>query len=136
MTERPTVYQVPADEQDVRELEQLVAQIEIGFNRKDAAVLDGRFTADAVLVVPDGTVLHGWDDLFTYHTARLAGPIKDWTTRVNVLAVLPLRPDIAVVHLRQDTSTPQETFSNRGTIVAVKKDNSWWISAMHNTNVA
>ncbi|TDB79825.1 SgcJ/EcaC family oxidoreductase [Micromonospora sp. KC721] len=136
MNERPAVYQVPADERDVRELEQLVAQIEIGFNHKNPAVLDGRFTDDAVLVVPDGTVLRGWDDLFAYHTARLTGPVKEWTTRIAVTAVLPLRTDVAVVHVRQDTSTPQGTFGNHGTIVAVKKDEAWWIAAMQNTNVA
>ncbi|MGW5266510.1 SgcJ/EcaC family oxidoreductase [Microbispora sp. NPDC004025] len=135
MTERPNAYHFSADEHDIRQIERLVRDIEVGFNGKDAAVLDGRFTADAILTVPDGTMLRGWDELFAYHTARLTGPVSDWSTRLSILSVSSLSTDIAVVHVRQDTTTPDRAFSNHGIIVAVKKDDSWWISAMQNTTV-
>ncbi|MEV4009849.1 SgcJ/EcaC family oxidoreductase [Nonomuraea angiospora] len=135
MIERPNAYHAITEEHDVRQIERLVADIETGFNRKDAAVLDRRFTADAILTVPDGTTLRGWDELFAYHTARLAGPVSDWSTRLSILSVSPLSTEIAVVHVQQDTTTPDRAFSNHGIIVAVKKDDSWWISAMQNTNV-
>ncbi|WP_171074280.1 SgcJ/EcaC family oxidoreductase [Nonomuraea basaltis] len=135
MKMRPRAYRLPADAQDVRHLEELVADIEAGFNRKDAAVLDGRFTADAILTVPDGTTLRGWDDLFAYHTARLAGVVRDWSTRISVLSVSPLSTDIAVVQVEQHTTTPERAFTNHGTIVAIKKERRWWISAMQNTTV-
>lgn len=136
MTARPHAYRPATDEQDVRDLEEVVADIEAGFNRKDAALLDGRFTADAILTVPDGTTLRGWDDLFAYHTARLAGAVRDWSTRVSVLDMGFLTAEIAVVQVEQHTTTPDRAFTNHGTIVAIKKEGAWWISAMHNTNVA
>ncbi|GAA2681579.1 SgcJ/EcaC family oxidoreductase [Nonomuraea recticatena] len=135
MTERPYAFHLPADEHDVRRIEELVAQLEAGFNRKDAATLDGPFTRDAAVTAPDGTTLRGWDELFAYHTARLAGPVSDWSTHMSVLRVSPLSPEIAVVHVRQDTTTPDRTFSNHGLLVVTKKDRTWWISAMQNTNV-
>ncbi|MEU4510357.1 SgcJ/EcaC family oxidoreductase [Nonomuraea wenchangensis] len=119
----------------MRQIEGLVRDIEAGFNGKDAAVLDGRFTADAILTVPDGTTLRGWDEIFAYHRARLAGPVSDWSTRLSTLSVSPLSPEVAIVHVRQDTTTPDRAFSNHGIIVAVKKDDAWWSSAMQNTNV-
>ncbi len=136
MTGRPSAYTVPVDEHDARRIEELVARVEDGFNRKDAATLDGPFTRDAVVTVPDGTTLRGWDDLFAYHTARLAGPVNDWNTRMSVLDVRPLSPGVAVAHVRQDTTTPDRTFGNRALLVVVEKDGTWWICAMQNTTVA
>ncbi|MEW9554896.1 SgcJ/EcaC family oxidoreductase [Nonomuraea sp. NPDC050783] len=136
MTDRPTVYAPFAAERDARDLQQLIAQIETGFNQKNAAVLDGPFSDDAVVIVPDGTILRGWRNLFDYHTARLAGPVTGWTTRIEILSISSPAPDLAILHLRQDTTTPQGAFANHGTVVAVKQDGTWWISAMQNTNVA
>ncbi|WP_280264047.1 SgcJ/EcaC family oxidoreductase [Nocardia wallacei] len=132
---RPAAYGPPVTEQQLRELEELVASIETGFNDKDAAVLDGRFTRDAVVIVPDGTTLRGWDELFAYHTARLRGPVADWTTRIHVVGAHALGPDTAVVHMRQRTTTPQGDFSNHGTAVVVRRDGAWWFAALQNTNV-
>lgn len=135
MSERPHAYLAHVDATDTAQLEALVATIEEGFNRKDATILDGRFTADAVLVVPDGTVLRGWTELFAYHGARLDGPVRDWTTRLSVTGIGRPGPEVAVVHVRQETTTPDRSFANHGTIVAVKRDGAWWIAAMQNTNV-
>lgn len=125
MTTRPTVYGPAVAEQDRRDLKRLLAQIETGFNRKDAAVLDGPFSDDAVVIVPDGTVLRGWSDLFDYHTARLNGPVTGWTTHIEIMDISSPAPGLAILHLRQDTTTPQGTFVNHGTVVAVKKDDTW-----------
>ncbi|MGW1998068.1 SgcJ/EcaC family oxidoreductase [Embleya sp. NPDC001921] len=136
MTARPSVYGPAVSGQDRRDLEQLIAQIETGFNQKDPAVIDGPFSDDAVVIVPDGTVLRGWSNLFEYHTARLNGPVTGWTTRITMTDISSPAPDLAILHLRQDTTTPQGAFANHGTAVAVRKDGAWWISAMQNTNVA
>ena len=135
MTSRPTAFTTPLGDEDVAELAGLLADLETGFNDKVADVLDRPFTADAVVVVPDGTVIRGWDDLFAYHTARLATAVATWTTRVMVLSASSPGPDTALVHFRQETTTPGGGFANHGTAFAVRRDGSWWISALHNTNV-
>ncbi|MFB4315811.1 SgcJ/EcaC family oxidoreductase [Actinomadura sp. 21ATH] len=134
-TGRPAVNS-GVDEADLARLRRLVADLEDGFNRKRAAVLDRPFAADAVVVVPDGTLIRGWDDLFAYHTARLAGAVADWRTRVTLLDAASPNPGTAVLHLRQETTGPDLAFANHGTAVAVRRDGAWWISALQNTNVA
>lgn len=121
---------------DSRQIAALVAGLADGFNRKDADVLDRQVAADAVMVAPDGTLLRGWDDLYAYHSARLAGPVVEWHTAFTILSVTPLSPDVAVVHTRQDTTTPDGGLSNHGTCVVTRRDGAWWIAAMHSTNLA
>ncbi|MFD0898940.1 SgcJ/EcaC family oxidoreductase [Actinomadura sediminis] len=132
---RPAVH-TPVDGADLAALRRLVTDIEDGFNGKRAAILDRPFAADAVVVVPDGTMIRGWDDLFAYHTARLAGPVADWRTRVTLLDAVSPSPGTAVLHLRQETTGPDLAFANHGTVVAVRRDGAWWIGALQNTNVA
>ncbi|WP_433336819.1 YybH family protein [Spirillospora sp. CA-294931] len=134
MSVRPSVREIPG-EGDLKELRELVAELAEGFNRKEAAVLDRPFAADAVVVVPDGRIIRGWDELFAYHTARLAEVVSTWTMRQSVLSATMLGPDEAVLHIRQEMATPEREFANHGTVVASRRDGRWWISALHNTNV-
>lgn len=126
----------PVNERDATELRALVATVEDGFNRKRADIADRWFTSDAVVIVADGTIIRGWDDLFAYHTSRLASAASAWRMRMTVLGMSHIAVDTAVVHFRQDMDTPNGTFANHGTLVAVRRDGRWWISALHNTNVA
>ncbi|MGV9413572.1 YybH family protein [Nocardia sp. NPDC003693] len=135
-TERPEVFTTSVSDDDRAQLHSLIADLEDGFNSKRADVLDRPFARDAVVIVPDGTLIRGWDELFAYHTARLANVVASWTTRVRVLSVAMLDQDTAVVHFKQETSTPDRVFANHGTVVAVRRGGAWWISALHNTNIA
>lgn len=135
MTARPEVHTTPVNDQDLAKLQALVADIEDGFNRKEAAVLDRPFSADAVVVVPDGRMIRGWDELFAYHTDRLANVVSTWKTRISVLSAVMPGPDTAVLHFRQETTTPDGGFANHGTVVAIRRDGRWWIGALHNTNI-
>ncbi|MEW2354218.1 SgcJ/EcaC family oxidoreductase [Spirillospora sp. NPDC029432] len=132
---RPDVHTTPVGEHDLAELQALVLELQEGFNRKEARVLDRPFAADAVVVVPDGTMIRGWDELFAYHTARLATAASTWKMRSETLSVVMPGPDTAVVHFRQEMTTPNGDFANHGTAVAVRRDGRWWIGALHNTNV-
>ncbi|MFF5207233.1 hypothetical protein [Streptosporangium sp. NPDC000396] len=44
-------------------------------------------------------------------------------------------PDTAVVHFKQETTTPGGGFADHGTVVAVRWQGKRWISALHNTNI-
>ncbi|WP_067830532.1 SgcJ/EcaC family oxidoreductase [Actinomadura kijaniata] len=136
MSQRPTAYTASVNDKDAAQIRELIATIETGFNAKDPMVLDGGFTADAVVTVPDGTVIRGWDALFAYHTGRLANAAADWRIAVAVTEIRPLTPDLAVVLFEQRMTTPDRTFANHGTAVVTRRDGAWWIAALHNTNVA
>jgi uncharacterized protein (TIGR02246 family) len=98
-------------------------------------MLDRPFTADAVVVAPDGTMVRGWDELYAYHTARLEEPASDWYTTFSVLNIMFPRRNIAVVHTQQNTTTTEREFTNHGTSVMIKKDKEWWICTMQLTTV-
>lgn len=133
---RPGVHTYPVGELERAEIHALVADIDDGFNRKAPELADRPFAADAVVVVPDGRIIRGWDELFGYHTGRLAGDASTWKIRTTVLGVLMPGPDTAIVHTRQEMTTSAGGFANHGTLVAVRRDGRWWIAAFHNTNVA
>ncbi len=132
---RPLAGTLPVDETDDAALRALVRDIETGFNDKRPDVLDGAFTDDAVVVVPDGTLIRGWEALYAYHTQRLSSVVHDWRIHVSVLGLTRIDQDTAIVHMRQDMRTPERSFANHGILVAVRRDGRWWIGAHHNTNV-
>ncbi|MEU0538730.1 SgcJ/EcaC family oxidoreductase [Nocardia sp. NPDC005978] len=134
-TERPEVFTAAVSAEDRAQLHALITHLEDGFNSKEAAVLDRPFARDAVIVVPDGTLIRGWDDLFAYHTERLANAASTWKTQIRMLSVAMLDRDTAVAHFRQDTTIHGGAFANHGTFVAVRRSGAWWIAALHNTNI-
>lgn len=135
MTKRPAAQTETVADDDVREIEQIFAILEAGFNDKDAGVADSRFTSDTVLTTPAGEVVSGWDDLYAYHVERLTGPAADWHISIHVVSIVPVAPDVAVVRMKQDMTMSHGSFVNHGTAVMVKRNGNWWIAAMHNTNV-
>lgn len=132
---RPSAITEPPGESDEAALRALVRDIETGFNEKRPDILDHAFTEDAVVVVPDGTLIQGWSDLVAYHTRRLSSVVHDWRIRASVLGITRVDRDTAIVHMRQNMLTPERSFANHGTIVAVRREGRWWIAALHNTNV-
>ncbi|MFC6963177.1 YybH family protein [Halocatena marina] len=135
LLDRPTAQQSPTNEQAVTQIEERFVTLETGFNQNDPTMLDRLFTADAVVVVPDGTVVRGWEEIYAYHTARLESPANNWHTNYSIPIIMFPNEDIAVVHTRQTTTTPERTFTNHGTSVMIETDDEWWICAMQNTNV-
>lgn len=57
------------------------------------------------MIVPDGTVLRGWSNLFECHTARLNGPVTGWTTRITMTALRGLRDRQALCGVREDDNS-------------------------------
>ncbi|MFI6444220.1 YybH family protein [Kitasatospora sp. NPDC050543] len=135
MTKRPDVLDHTADPQDREAILELLAGVEAGFDRKDAALLGRGFAADAMVVVPDGTVLRGWDELNAHHLRRLGGPAREWRMVLTTLDLRFLGADAAVVLFRQEMTTPERLFANHGTATVVRRDGRWWIAALQNTNV-
>lgn len=134
MPERPEAY-APADEHDIEQIGQLVAELEAGQNQNDVDLLDRRFTSDALWVTASGTRLLGWDEMNAHHRIALADAPEGLRVRFSILRLHFLSEDVAVAHTRQDYLSP-ETGTNHGTAVLTKKNGTWWICAMQHTNVA
>lgn len=134
MPERPTAYRSPVDEDDISQIEALVARLEVAQNQADPVLFDQRFTVDASFVSASGTRLLGWEEVHEQHRAGLASAPPGTRVRLRILELRFLNHDVAVAHTKQEYLAP-ETGTNHGTVVLTKRNGSWWICAMQHTNV-
>lgn len=88
-------------EQAVKAIEQLVAEVERTQRTKDAEGFLALFHPDALWTTAHGKVLIGFDAIAGFTRAVL--PAADWTGEVTYEAVHTrfLRPDVAAVKVRQ-----------------------------------
>lgn len=117
------------------EIEALFRQLESALEAKDAAAFDRAFTEDVVFITPAGAIFRGWDELHAYHRARL-GDSPDARARFELLALRLLTPDHAIVNVEQTLHTAEFSLANRGTWVLLRRDRTWWVCSVHNTNIA
>jgi uncharacterized protein (TIGR02246 family) len=103
---------------DVTQISSILDAMADAFNRRDVAVADERFTADAIVVTPAGRRIEGADAIKRYHEARLIGPASSWTTTYRILTTTFVDPRVAVVHTAQDVQTSDGAFRNHGTFTS------------------
>jgi uncharacterized protein (TIGR02246 family) len=133
MAERPNAYGQAADERDVEQITQLIANLEAGMNHNDVELIDRQFTDDVLWLTASGKRLMGWDAMNAYHQMGLADAPSDLRIEWRILSLHFVSPDVAVAHTKQEYLAP-ETGTNHGTAVLIKKDGAWWICAMQHTN--
>ena len=109
--------------------------LEAALAAKDADAFDSVFTDDVVFINPAGAVFVGWDELHAYHLTALRN-IPDAEANYKILAARLLAGGHAIVNVEQTLRTSNFSVTNRGTWVFTEQDDSWWVSSVHNTNVA
>ncbi len=132
---RPTAGISGVDAATTAEIEALFRQLESALEAKDAAAFDRAFTEDVVFITPAGAIFRGWDELHGYHRARL-GDSPDARARFELLALRLLTPEHAIVNVEQTLHTAEFSLANRGTWVLLRRDRTWWVCSVHNTNIA
>lgn len=132
---RPIAGTTGADAATTAEIETLFRQLESALEAKDATAFDRVFTEDVVFITPAGAIFRGWDELHGYHRARL-GDSPDAQARFELLALRLLTPGHAIVNVEQTLHTAKFSLANRGTWVLLRRDRTWWVCSVHNTNIA
>ncbi|MFD4404262.1 YybH family protein [Nocardia sp. NPDC058499] len=132
---RPRAGISGVDAATTAEIDTLFRQLESALEAKDAAAFDGVFTEDVVFITPAGAIFRGWDELHGYHRARL-GDSPDARARFELLALRLLTPEHAIVNVEQTLHTAEFSLANRGTWVLLRRDRTWWVCSVHNTNIA
>jgi len=127
-------------QQDVAAIEQVIADIEKGFNTNDPELSVEHFTDDATTVNVGGALASGRDALLEAHRAGFAGPLRDQYARYELDDVAFLRPDVAVAHKRaRATDAGGEPIDVGHAMIAlyvfVKDDGRWRVAARQNTLV-
>jgi uncharacterized protein (TIGR02246 family) len=125
---------------DVAAIERVIADVEAGFNSKDAELSVFHFAPDATAVSVDGTLVAGREALLEAHRSAYAGPLRDQYARYELADVAFPRPDVAIAHKRAWATTRDGEPIDVGhamiaLYVLVREDGRWLVAARQNTVV-
>jgi len=126
--------------------EALAAELQAGFDAKDADVSNRHFAADIMWGSPFGATVHGYDDLHAIHLFLKKIDRGGHASRFDVVSVLAPAPGVAVAQIRRtaldDHGDPVEpssdltkAFSEMAMYVLVRRGDTWWLAAGQNTPV-
>jgi len=126
--------------------ESLAAQLQAGFDARDADVSNRHFAADIAWGSPFGATVHGYQELHAIHTALKRSGRGGAASRFEVVNVLAPAPGVAVAQIRRTAlaedgrpvpSTGDLTgpFSEMAMYVLVRRGGTWWLAAGQNTPV-
>lgn len=138
---RPVVEDTTTDHAaDIAAIQQLIADVETGYNTNDAELMVSGFTANASAGNAVGMVITGYGSLLAAAERGLAGFLKDEYARYDVSDIVFLRPDVAVAHKVARATTAEGELIDRdpamvALYVLVEEGNRWWVAARHNTPV-
>ncbi|MFQ6230689.1 SgcJ/EcaC family oxidoreductase [Nocardia sp. NPDC002869] len=125
---------------DIAAIEQLIKDVETGYNTNDAELMVSGFLADAAAGNAVGMVITGREALLEAARAGLSGFLKDEYVVYEVTDILFLRPDIAIAHKAARARTADGVLLDRdpamvALYVLVAEQGRWWVAARHNTPV-
>jgi len=123
-----------------RELHKLVYQLESSWNAGDGDAFASLFADDADLIHILGGYYTGRESIRAGHRMIFGTIYKGSTVHYRVEKIKFLRPEIALVFLRQHLElaegAPVSELDARPTIVAEKIDDKWKIVALQNTRIS
>jgi uncharacterized protein (TIGR02246 family) len=135
----PTIEDATRDHSDdIVAIEQLIADIETGFNSNDPDRSVAHFARNASAVDVAGRLVSGRDALLD---ANRDGRLADQHARYEVADVVFPRPDVAIAHKRaRATDSEGEAIDVGHAMIAlyvlVRQDDRWWVVARQDTIVA
>ncbi|HLI64002.1 MAG TPA: SgcJ/EcaC family oxidoreductase [Terriglobales bacterium] len=123
-----------------RALHAMVYQLEAAWNSADAAAFAALFAEDADFIHILGGYYSGRDAIEAGHRMIFGTIYKGSTVRYSVEKIRFLRPDVAMVFLRQYLQFAEAGVAReldaRPTIIAEKVAGPWRIALMHNTRIS
>lgn len=124
----------------------LAAELQAGWDARDADVSNQHFAADIVWGSPFGATVHDYDELHAIHERlkkeRRGGP----ASRYELVRVVAPAPGVAVAQIRrtalgadgeplEPTADLTGSFSEMALYVLVRRGGTWWLAAGQNTPV-
>lgn len=121
--------------------EALVAELERAQQQEDVDAFVALFREDAVWTTAGGRRLAGRDEIASFTAQVLPGAMRESTARYTVDRVVLVRPDVAVVQVRQTPITHDgdpiaDQPEGRPTYVVAREGERWLLVAGQNTQVA
>ncbi|MGC2109524.1 MAG: SgcJ/EcaC family oxidoreductase [Candidatus Korobacteraceae bacterium] len=125
---------------DERALHGLVYQLEAAWNAADGASFAALFADDADFIHILGGYYTGRAAIEAGHRMIFGTIYKDSTVRYSVEKIRFVRPDVAIILLRQHLQFAEEGAAReldaRPTIVAESRNGQWQIAALQNTRIS
>ncbi|MGH3086104.1 MAG: SgcJ/EcaC family oxidoreductase [Rubrobacteraceae bacterium] len=121
-------------------IEEKVAELERAQQNESVEGFISLFTPDAVWVTAHGKRLTGQDEIHDFTKKVLPGAMKDSTASYEVVHVSFVRPDVAVVNVRQkpithDGEPLDDAPQGSPVYVMTKEEGQWKIAAAQNTHI-
>ncbi|HEU5083172.1 MAG TPA: SgcJ/EcaC family oxidoreductase [Acidimicrobiales bacterium] len=125
----------------VQAAEAVVAELQRAQQHEDVDAFVALFRDDAVWTTAGGRRLVGRDEIAAFTATVLPGAMRESTARYDVDHVVLVRPDVAVVQVRQipithDGAQLADQPEGRPTYVLAKEGERWLLVAGQNTQVA
>jgi hypothetical protein len=123
-----------------------VAELQAGWDGRDADVSNRHFAADIVWGSPFGAVLRGYDDLHAIHVRLKSQGQGGLSSRFEVDQILTPAPGVVIAQIRRVALAsdgfpfrPDDdhggAFSEVALYVLVRRGTTWWVGAGQNTPV-
>jgi uncharacterized protein (TIGR02246 family) len=139
---RMQIFGIAQDQQtDVAAIVELVAALQHAQQNELPDAFMALFrTPHPVWTTAHGRCLSGWDEINTFTHDALPGAMKKSTAIYEVVRILFVRPDVAVVNVHQrpvlwDSRSFEGVPEGRPIYVMAKDDGNWRIAAGQNTHV-
>lgn len=122
----------------------LIAELQEGWDQRDAEISDRHFAADVAWGSPFGATVHGYQRLHDIHRRLKASGVGGPASRYEIEHVLSLGEDVAVAHVArraldadgrvlEPTQDVSGGFSEMAMYVLVRRNGTWWLAAGQNT---
>ncbi|HEX4456060.1 MAG TPA: DUF4440 domain-containing protein [Kofleriaceae bacterium] len=111
--------------------EALVAELQRGWDARNAETTDASCAADVMWGGPFGAIVDGYDQLHAIHVALKAKRVSP--TRFQLQRVLAPMPGVAIVHVKRVALG--DGFSEVAMYVLIERAGRWWLAAGQNTKV-
>lgn len=124
--------------------ELLAAELQAGFDARDADVSNRHFAADIIWGSPFGATVDGFAELHAIHVSLKKRGRGGPASRFEVVKVLAPAPGVAVAQVRRTALTADGRqvpvsgdltgpFSEMALYVLVRRGGTWWLAAGQNT---
>jgi PPOX class F420-dependent enzyme/OxyR family protein len=135
-----------AAEAAVTAVEKLVAELQEGYDRRDADISNRHYAADLIWGSPFGATVTGYADLHAIHLRLKERGVGGPASRYEIVQTLAPAPGVAVAHVRRvalgaDGNPAPEGgpagagFSEMALYVLVRRGRTWWLAAGQNTPI-
>lgn len=127
-------------------VQHLVAELQEGYDRRDAGISNRHFAADLIWGSPFGATVTGYDDLHAIHVRLKESGVGGPASRYEIVQTLAPAPGVAVAHVRRvaldaggepapEGDQAGAGFSEMALYVLIRRGGTWWLAAGQNTPI-